>query len=179
MKTLVTKRLILRSLKVTDLADMYAYAKKDTIGPRAGWAPHQSIEETSKIIKMMINENEVWAITIKPNDQMVGTIGLHARSFENAIANQKEIGFVLDDLYWGLGYMPEAVMRMIQYAFEDLELDKVLCGHKIDNLQSKRVIEKCGFTYTHTEERDDRSAAGQVKIMVYELSKARYKELLT
>ena len=176
MKTLVTKRLILRALNLDDVEDFYAYAKKNTIGPNAGWAPHESLSYSFEILKVMIKENEVWGITIKPSDKIVGTIGLHVRNFDNAIANQKEIGYVIDDLYWGQGYMVEAVNKVLEYAFETLELKKVLCGHSTTNLQSKRVIEKTGFIWTHDEFREhfDKS---QILIKMYEMTKERYEEL--
>ncbi|MDO9628738.1 MAG: GNAT family protein [Acholeplasmataceae bacterium] len=173
MKTLVTKRLILRDLRYSDLEDFYNYCKKPNIGPSAGWKPHQSIEDSMKILRMMITENEVWAITLKETDKVIGTIGLHVRNFDNAISNQKEVGYVLDDIYWGQGLMVEAVEEVLRYAFLDLELDKVLCGHSLANIQSKRVVEKSNFSYTHNEFRDHFDGS-QIEIRMYELTKAFY-----
>ena len=170
MKTLETERLILRELSLNDLDSFYQYAKKPNIGPNAGWAPHQSIEESLKILKMMIHEDEVWCITLKSSKRMIGTIGLHVRNFDNAIANRKEIGYVLDDTYWGQGLMVEAVLEVLMFAFYDLELDEVVCGHVIGNTQSKRVIEKTGFIYTHQEERDHYDGT-KVNIMMYRIKK--------
>ena len=173
MKTLVTKRLILRNLTFSDVEDFYNYAKKPNIGPSAGWKPHQSIEESMRIIRMMITENEVWGITLKEVDRVIGTIGLHVRNFDNAMLNQKEIGYVLDDTYWGQGLMVEAVEAVLRYAFIDLELDKVLCGHSTANLQSKRVVEKTNFIYTHKEFRNHYDGT-QIEIIMYELTKDMY-----
>lgn len=175
MKTLVTKRLILRDLKFSDLIGLFYYARKPSIGPSAGWKPHETIEETAKILRMMINEEEVWAITLKEKDEIIGTIGLHVRNFENALANQKEIGYVLDDTYWGLGLMPEAVDRLLEYAFYDLELSKVLCGHYVGNLQSKRVIEKTGFHRTHIEQREHYDHS-MIDVQMYELTRNEFIE---
>lgn len=173
MKTLVTDRLILRTPKFEDLIPFFSYARKPNIGPSAGWRPHQSIEETARILRMFMNENEVWAITLKAKDEIIGTIGLHVRNFENALANQKEIGYVLDDTYWGKGLMVEAVSSVLKYAFLDVELDKVLCGHALDNIQSKRVIEKAGFHPTHTEQREHFDQT-MIDIQMYELTKREY-----
>ncbi|MFU8793294.1 MAG: GNAT family N-acetyltransferase [Acholeplasmataceae bacterium] len=176
MKTLETNRLILRSLKLSDLDDFYNYAKKPTIGPMAGWTPHKDLDESRHILKLMIHEKEVWGITLKPTDRLVGTIGLHKRSLEHALLNKKEIGFVLDDTLWGQGLMVEAVSAVLAYAFNDLKLSKVTCGHRTDNPQSKRVIEKSGFTYTHDEIRDDHHKK-PVTIVMYELKKKTYGRL--
>lgn len=175
MKTLVTKRLILRSLKLTDVDDFYQYAQKPNIGPMAGWAPHRSIQESYEILKMMIKENEVWGITLKKDDHLIGTIGLHVRNFDNALLNQKEMGYVIDEPYWGKGYTPEAVEAVLDYAFNTLELSCVLCGHALNNPQSARVIEKSGFIYTHQEMRDHYDHT-KIMIHMYYMNRDRYKE---
>jgi len=168
MKTLETKRLILRPLKLEDAEDLFNYAKKPNIGPMAGWLPHQTIDDTIKILKLLVTEGEVWAITIKPNDVIVGTIGLHVRNFTNAVEDRREIGYVLDDLYWGHGYTPEAVKAVIEFAFMDEDMNEIVCGHLESNYQSKRVIEKCGFHYTHDELRDHYDGTKvNVKMYVY------------
>lgn len=178
MKTLVTKRLILRDLRLSDVKSFYAYAKKPTIGPSAGWEPHRSIEESTKILKLMIREQEVWGITLKESDIIIGTVGLHVRNFENAIENRREVGYVLDDAYWGKGLMVEAVLKVLDYGFKTLELDEITCGHKLSNTQSKRVIEKVGFKYSNEEIRDLVNQE-KAKIMMYKLDKENYKELIS
>jgi [ribosomal protein S5]-alanine N-acetyltransferase len=173
MKTLVTQRLIIRPLKTSDLDAFNAYSKKPNIGPMAGWKPHETLEESYRILLMMIKEEEVWGITLKSKDEMIGTIGLHVRTFDNAIKNQKELGYVLDDLYWGMGLMKEAGEAILKYAFQMIELDRVVVGHSTDNNQSKRVIEKLNFKYTHTEERDHFDHTKK-SILMYELRKEDY-----
>lgn len=176
MKTIETERLIIRPIRETDVDAMFAYAKKPNIGPMAGWQPHQSIEETQYILRRMIKEKEVWAITIKPSDVMVGTIGLHQRSIEHALLNKREIGYVLDTPYWGQGIMVEAVQAMLDYGFNELGLSKIHCGHKVSNTQSQRVIEKTGFIYTHDETRDDHVGL-PVTIKMYTLKKNQYRRM--
>ncbi|MCD4827160.1 MAG: GNAT family N-acetyltransferase [Acholeplasmataceae bacterium] len=177
MKTLITKRLILRDLKLDDANDLFSYAKKPNIGPMAGWSPHKSLKESLKILKLLIREQEVWAMTTIKDDILIGTIGLHIRNFENAVKNRREIGYVLDDKYWGQGLTVEAVMRVLAYGFINLELDEIIVGHMTSNEQSKRVIQKCQFTYTHTEKRDDYNTK-QVDVLIYHMTKEDYKELI-
>jgi len=80
---------------------------------------------------------------------------------------------VLDDIHWGQGLMTEAVKGVLEYAFMDQELDKVLVGHSLENNQSKRVIEKSGFIKTHIEQREDSNQI-MVDIQMYELTKEAY-----
>ncbi len=175
MKTIETRRLVLRALKIEDAAAFFQYAKKPNIGPMAGWKPHKTIDDTIKILKLFIAEDEVWAITIKPDDTIVGTIGLHVRNFINAVEDRREIGYVLDDIYWGQGYMPEAVKAVIDYAFNEENIKELVCGHIERNTQSKRVIEKCFFTYDHDELRDHFDGQ-KVNVKMYMLSAKMYEK---
>ena len=177
MKTLITARLILRDLTLNDLDAFYQYAKKPIIGPMAGWTPHKSLEESYRILKMMKREKEVWALTLKTSDLLIGTIGLHVRTVHNAFSNRREIGYVLDDPYWGRGLMAEAVLKILEYGFTQLELDEITCGHTVLNRQSKRVIEKVGFTYDKMEKRED-SNKEKIDVLMYKMSKDKYKELM-
>ncbi|AUD64496.1 hypothetical protein BK011_01945 [Tenericutes bacterium MZ-XQ] len=177
MKTLVTKRLVLRDLRLTDLKAFYNYAKKPNIGPMAGWPPHKDIDQSRKILNMMIAEQEVWGITLKDDDSLIGTIGLHVRNLENALEDIREIGYVIDDTYWGKGLMVEAVKKVLAYGFVGLELKEITVGHSTQNTQSKRVIEKSGFIYTHDEIRKD-SKGADITIHMYHITKKHYEELL-
>ena len=59
----------------------------------------------------------------------------------------REIGYVLSKDYWGQGLMPEAVKAVINYCFETAGCDYLLCSCSPQNIQSARVIEKCGFRF--------------------------------
>ena len=59
----------------------------------------------------------------------------------------REIGYVMSKDYWGRGLMPEAVREAMRYMFEDAGADFLLCGHFLENRQSARVQQKCGFRY--------------------------------
>ncbi|MTI67007.1 MAG: GNAT family N-acetyltransferase [Firmicutes bacterium] len=149
MKTLNTDRLILRKWKETDSKDLYEYAKSELVGPNAGWPPHKNEEESKKIIKMFIENNDTYAIVLKSENKVIGGIGLHNRKPDDSLSNlkQREIGYVLNPKYWGRGITPEAVNCLIEYGFNELDLDLIWCGHYDFNHNSKRVNEKCGFKY--------------------------------
>lgn len=169
MKTLETKRLIIRKIKKSDYKDMALYSSKETIGPNAGWTPHKNIKETKNIVKLMYNSNEVFAICIKPFDNLVGTISLHK------IDNKYELGFVLDDIYWGLGYMSEAVERILFYVFTELEIDTLYISHYDFNKRSEAIIKKNNFIYLKEEYKEDIYKKMQL-IKYYYLTKEKYNE---
>lgn len=149
--TLETERLILRPWREEDVEDFYEYASVDGVGQMAGWKPHESIEESEKILRGFIDQKKTFALVLKENGKAIGSLGLESQREELdesfSQLQGREIGYVLSKAYWGRGLMPEAVSRVIRHCFGDLGWDYVLCGHFEDNRQSRRVIEKCGFRF--------------------------------
>jgi [ribosomal protein S5]-alanine N-acetyltransferase len=146
MKTLETKRLILRSWTLEDLDDFYEYAKHPEVGPSAGWKPHEDKDFTLIILKSFIEKDEVWAIVNKENGKVIGSLGTHNDSKRKGV-NAKMIGYVLSKNYWGQGLMTEAVKKALEYLFIDKETEVVSCYHYPFNMRSKKVIEKSGFKF--------------------------------
>lgn len=149
--TLETDRLILRPWKETDINDFYQYASTPGVGEMAGWKHHDSIEVSEKILQSFISGKNVFAIVYKENNKVIGSLGLH-KSWANDESTYshlklKEIGYVLSKEYWGNGLMPEALTAVIKFCFNTCNLDALTIGHFLSNTQSKRVIEKCGFTF--------------------------------
>lgn len=149
MITIETERLVLRGFHIDDANDLFQYAKSPNIGPRAGWKPVESIDEATETIKMFVNVGEVWAIELKSNNKVIGSIGLH-NDKQRPFHFIKMLGYVLSEDYWGQGIVPEAAKAVLNYVFNHLHLELVTVGHFPFNLQSKRVIEKCGFIYEGT-----------------------------
>ena len=145
-----TERLILRPFEMTDLADFYEYASVPGVGEMAGWKHHESIEESKTILDMFIEEDKTFAIVLKENSKVIGSLGVEKYGLEDKLTEfdgyyGREIGYVLSKDYWGKGIVPEAVKAVIGYLFNKLSLDFLTCGYYDFNTQSKRVQEKCGF----------------------------------
>ena len=67
---------------------------------------------------------------------------------------------------------------LLHHAFEDLSCSGVWCGHFEGNLQSRRVMEKCGFVYDHTTEKRYRASLGIEGVgYVFFLSRTRWGEI--
>lgn len=95
---LETKRLILRAWKLEDLDDFFEYAKYPDIGPNAGWKPHETKEESLRILENFIEKDEVWAIVNKENGKAIGSIGIHEDEKRKGV-NAKMIGYGLSKDY--------------------------------------------------------------------------------
>lgn len=151
---LETKRLVLRPWRASDAEDLYHYAKDPDIGPAAGWPVHTSIENSLEIIKDVLSADETYAVCLKETDRIVGSIGLMIGQASNLKlpCAEGEIGYWIGKPFWGQGLIPEAVKELLRHGFEDLKLEKIWCGYFDENFKSKKVQEKCGFKYHHTNE---------------------------
>lgn len=144
-----TERLILRPFKASDLDAFFEYASVPGVGEMAGWKHHTSKAESQKILESFIQQPLIFALYSIEKQKVIGSIGIHHRPNPTLIAGEKscEIGYVLSKAEWGKGLMAEAVQRLLKHITDVMGYDVVWVGHFIHNLQSKRVIEKCGFTY--------------------------------
>ena len=147
---LETNRLILRPWRESDLEDLYEYASAEGVGEMAGWTHHKDMEESRRILKMFQWENKTLAIVFRKNGKVIGSLGMEPVKEHPEIPGDlqgRELGYVLSRDYWGRGLMPEAVSAVIDYCFRVLGFDYLHCAHFIRNIQSRRVIEKCGFRH--------------------------------
>ncbi len=149
-----TDRLILRPWQESDAESLYRYASDPDIGPIAGWPPHTSVSDSLEIIRTVFAAPEVYAVVLKDTNEPVGSCGImfsYGLHSANMTQREAEIGYWIGKPYWGQGLIPEAVNALLSRCFNELDLDAVWCGHYDGNVKSKRVIEKSGFKYHHTD----------------------------
>lgn len=148
-----TERLNLRPWQETDAKALFRYASDPDIGPIAGWPPHISVENSLEIIRTVLAAPETYAVVLKDIDEPIGSCGImFSNSLHSAEMRQDEaeIGYWIGKPYWGQALIPEAVMILLSRCFNDLHLNAVWCGYYEGNTKSKRVCEKCGFKFHHT-----------------------------
>lgn len=150
---LQTERLILRPWEDADAESLYEYAKDDRVGPISGWPVHTSVENSLEIIKEILRAPESYAVCLKEDNKAIGSIALMIgdRSNIDIPDTEGEVGFWIGVPFWGQGLIPEATREIIRHAFEDLRLEVLWCAYYEGNDKSRRVQEKCGFVYHHTE----------------------------
>jgi len=147
MPTLETERLILRRIAMSDAKDIFAYSCDEEVARHVLWSAQKHISEAKEYCKYMMrryknDEPSSWGIIEKRTGRLVGTIGFMSYSEENASA---EVGYSLARWLWNGGYMTEALIAVIDYAFESMDLNRIEAQHELTNPASGRVMEKCGM----------------------------------
>ena len=168
--TLETPRLILRPWCENDAESLYEYARDPEVGPPAGWPPHTSVENSRDIIRDVLSAPQTYAICLKGGicscgiavGAPIGSIGLHRNDLAER-DDEYELGYWIGKPYWGQGLVPEAARELLRYAFSELGMKRIWCGHYDGNIKSRRVMEKLGFVYHHTTEGIEVKLLGEVR----------------
>lgn len=94
---------------------------------------------------MSANDSNIfrWSVFIKDTDECIGRISCHeAKDEDNSIdnANIRGVGWIIDPKYQGLGYGTESAKAMIDFMFNECEIDEIRTGTAIYNPSSWRVM---------------------------------------
>ena len=150
-KTLETERLILRRFTEDDAKEIYEgfvnqkdflyYTNKEERTLQEEINSLKGIEE-----KYNNPEYYNWLITLKNSGKIIGTINLNVDNFNESV----EFNYVIDDRYKGNGYMTEALNIVKDYCLNEVKVNRIFGGCEINNVASRKVMEKCSFVYEGT-----------------------------
>lgn len=149
---LETLRLHLRPLTIEDAKDMFAYTSIPDNFRFLKRESHQSVEEDCAFIQNVLegyrqHREFIWGITMRAEGGVIGT----CRLFNLRLEEQScEVSYMIHPAHQGQGIASEAVGRLIRYAFEDLDVQKVFARCAAENIGSERVMQKCGMTKEET-----------------------------
>lgn len=152
-ETIETERLLLRKFSFSDSSDMLRYWAADERVQHSYCEPvYSTEEEVGKLLDKYIssydsNDYYRWAVIEKESGCCIGQIAFFLVDCKNHFA---EIEYCIGTDFQNRGYASEAAKAVIAFGFEKAELHKIQICHRSNNLPSKRVIEKCGFTYEGT-----------------------------
>lgn len=90
-----------------------------------------------------------WKICDIENGSFYGTCGLNNLQQRHKKA---ELGFWLLPQFWGRGIIPEAMGKVLDYAFQDLSLHRIEAFVEVGNENSKKALLKGGFRHEGTME---------------------------
>lgn len=148
-----TERILLRPWRDSDAEVLFKYASDPEVGPRAGWPPHKSIEESLDIIRTIFSSEGMWAVIWKESGEAIGSVGYLPASSSNLkiSSDECEVGYWIARPYWGRGICTEALQLVVDYCFNEKGFTTLWGDYFPSNPASGRVMEKCGFTDTGTE----------------------------
>jgi RimJ/RimL family protein N-acetyltransferase len=177
MSTIITDRLILRPVTARDAEAIATLADNYKVAVMLSRLPYPYMLEHARSFIAWANDQPadetVFGITLKDMAQtFIGIV-----SCERRTATEPELGYWLGEPYWGKGYMSEAVKAVITHAFVEAGHERLVSGCRLQNLASRRVLEKAGFEHVGQHEIDSLLLKTKVPGHRFALSRARWQGL--
>ena len=148
--TVETERLLLRGWREADRAPFAAlnadpevmrYLTKRLTG-------EESDAFVDRIIARWAERGHgLWAVERRADGVFLGFTGLAWHDFAAPFTPAVEIGWRFRREAWGHGYATEAAAAALAWGFEVLGLDEILSWTTVDNVASRRVMERIGLTH--------------------------------
>ena len=148
-----TDRLLLRPFTYSDDDAMLKYwiadEKIQSLYSEPVYTTKEAVKEllTKYITSYEKEDYYRWAVILKETGECIGQIAYFLVDNKNHFA---EIEYCIGSDFQCKGYATEATKAVIRFGFEQMNLHKVQICTNTGNTPSKRVIEKCGFTYEGT-----------------------------
>ena len=177
--TIETERCILRAPEATDGADIYQIFGNPNVVRYLGRPAMTNIRQAFERIQAYLEGYENgefvnWVVVSKANHRVIGTflywhfVPQHYRA---------EIGYILDEAWWGKGIMTEITTHMVDYGFDVIGLNSLEAQIDPHNVRSRALLEKMGFVQEgyFRENYYDAEADEFVDTAVFSLLKSRWK----
>jgi ribosomal-protein-alanine N-acetyltransferase len=168
---LEAQRLILRHLVMDDLGALFALYRDPQIRkyfPDGALTLEQTKEELEWHLHGHPEHPELglWATIHKESGKFIGRCGLLPWEIDNVL--EIEIAYLLDKSYWGQGLATEAALGIMDYAFEKLNVSRLICLIDPCNSASQKVAQRIGMTL---ERKVDGISGDNFPTLIYSISK--------
>lgn len=142
-----TARLELREIQRADSPALLAMRSDRQVMEFIGRPMMTELREANELIERILadrsaNAGITWAMSLKGDPAMIGTIGFYRLKLEHHIA---EVGYMLGTDWWGNGLMTEALEAVCALGFEQCRFHRIEAITARDNAASRHLLEKCGF----------------------------------
>ncbi|BBD64715.1 hypothetical protein NIES4072_16210 [Nostoc commune NIES-4072] len=143
---LETERLLLRETTLEDAEAIFAVFSDPGVTQFHDLDTFTSIKEAIAVVgrrakRFERGEGIRWGIARKQDNVVIGSCGFTWNPQEQSA----EVGYELANTFWRQGIMTEAVRTILQFGFEQMGLRFIVAQVMLDNIASKKLLEKLGF----------------------------------
>ena len=153
---LETDRLLLREMKLSDAEALFYMDGNPRVHEYLWNKPLKDISEvhaTIESVQEQYKQNKIgrFVIVLKETNEVIGWAGL---KFNTEMVNNKihfyDIGYRLDEKFWGKGYASEASFAWLEYGFQTMKIPIMEAAAHSNNIASNRILQKIGLQITET-----------------------------
>lgn len=136
----------LRPLRMADADALHAYLRDPAVTELTSY-PAVSASMVEAMIERSMSrwaagELSKWGVALQHDDQLVGTCGFNDWS---QVHRWAELAFELAQPHWGTGLMRQAVAAVLQWTYQQDQINRVHAFVRVDNGRSERLLERNGF----------------------------------
>jgi RimJ/RimL family protein N-acetyltransferase len=144
---LETERLMLRRPTLADVKAIARLANDRRVAENTRRMPHPySQEHAIEFVRAIANGPRETVFLIENNHVPIGVAGIDWRDPE-----APELGYWLGVEHWGQGFGTEAARAVIDFTFEEFDVEHLISGARVTNPSSRNILEKCGFQWSGVE----------------------------
>jgi ribosomal-protein-alanine N-acetyltransferase len=144
-----TSRLLLRPMQAADVDDLWRIFADPKVMAAFGVPPfdrEQMERWTQRNLEHQLEHGYgLFSVIFKTHRVLIGDCGLEQMEVDGVQA--VELGYDFRSDYWNQGYATEAAAAVRDYAFDTLQLPRLISLIRVGNGASRRVAEKIGMRY--------------------------------
>ena len=151
---LETDRLILREKKLSDAEALFEMDSNPKVHQYLWNKPLTDISEVHSYIKLVraqYLQNNIgrFVVILKETNDLMGWAGLKLNTeIVNNKINFYDIGYRLNEKFWGKGYASEASYAWMDYGFKVMKIKIMEAAAHTENIASNRILQKIGLKMT-------------------------------
>lgn len=154
--TLTTDRLVLRPFTDGDSEDLFALQSDPRVlryWDAPPWTDRSRVAGFMDGCRQLADEGSGARVALEQRTD-AAFLGWCTFNSWNPEFRSASLGYCLTEEAWGQGYATEASRRLLQWAFDTLDLNRVQAEADTRNTASARVLEKLGFVHEGTLRED-------------------------
>jgi|SRR5229473_7852068 len=169
---LETERLTLRRPTLADVKAIARLANDRRIAENTRLPHPYSQDHAVEFVRTMADDRPDVAFLIEHSHTPIGMTGINWREPDGP-----ELGYWLGFEHWGRGFGTEAARAVIDYFFEEFELDHLRSCARVANPSSRNILEKCGFQWTGVELHRFEALGSSTPVDCFRLSRGVWSSL--
>jgi len=169
---LETERLTLRRPTLADVKAIAHLANDRRIAENTRLPHPYSQEHAVEFVRAMADDRPDIAFLIEHSHTPIGMTGINWRE-----PDAPELGYWLGFEHWGQGFGTEAARAVIDFFFEEFDLDHLRSGARVANPSSRNILEKCGFQWTGVELHRFEALGSSTPVDCFRLSRGVWSSL--
>jgi RimJ/RimL family protein N-acetyltransferase len=170
---LETERLMLRKPTLADVKAIARLANDRRIAHNTRRLPHPYTQDHAvAFVRAMADEPRETVFLIENNFVPIGMVGIDWRQ-----PATPELGYWLGVEYWGQGFGTEAARAVIDFTFEEFDVEHLISGARVSNPSSRNILEKCGFQWSGVELHRFEALGSSTPVDCFRLSRSVWSSL--